>query len=87
MQLENSNVSAGSNYPNGRHSRFHTFTTKQNEWEQLELIFQNQPDSSIKGEDVNQFVFLFAPNSNSGDIFYFDNFDIYSTKASLNPKK
>jgi beta-glucanase (GH16 family) len=87
VQLENSTIATGSNYPQGRHSRFHTFTTKQNKWERLELTFQNQPDSSIKSKDVNQFIILFAPNSNSSDIFYFDNFDVYSSKASLNPKK
>ncbi|MFK7773745.1 MAG: family 16 glycosylhydrolase [Saprospiraceae bacterium] len=78
IQLEDKNSASGTNYPKGRHSRFHTFTTKQNEWHRLELKFQNQPDSSIKGANVNQFVFLFAPNSNNGDIFYFDNFDVYS---------
>lgn len=87
IQLENSRVAKGSNYPNGRHSRFQTFTTKQNEWERLELTFQNQPDGSIKGEDVDQFIFLFAPNSNSADIFYFDNFDVYIMDESPSPKK
>jgi len=78
LQLENKNLASGTNYPKGRHSRFHGFTTKQNEWHRLELKLQNQPDSSVNSEAVNQFVFLFAPNSENGNNFYFDNFDVYS---------
>jgi beta-glucanase (GH16 family) len=78
LQLEDKNISSGANFPKGRHSRYHAFTTKQNEWQRLELILQDQPDSSVKSTDVNEFVFLFSPNSNNGDTFYFDNFDIYS---------
>lgn len=80
LQLENKNIASGSNYPQGRHSRYHAFTTKQNEWQRLELVLQNQPDSSVKSNEVDQFVFLFSPNSNSGETFYFDNLDIYSRK-------
>ena len=77
FQGENNKVANGGNYPSGRHSRFTAFTTKQNEWERLELEFQNQPDNSVKAEDVNQYLFLFAPNSNTGYTFYIDNFDVY----------
>ncbi len=78
LQVEDKNSASGTNYPKGRHSRFHGFTTKQNEWHRLELVLQNQPDSSVNSDNVNQFVFLFAPNSENGDLFYFDNFDVYS---------
>jgi beta-glucanase (GH16 family) len=78
LQLENKNSAQPSNYPKGRHSRFHTYVTKQNEWHRLEFTFAGQPDNTINSDDVDQFVFLFAPNSENGDVFYFDNFDVYA---------
>ncbi|MEM9549105.1 MAG: family 16 glycosylhydrolase [Bacteroidota bacterium] len=77
FQGENNKVANSGNYPSGRHSRFTAFTTKQNEWERLEFEFQNQPDNSVKSEEVNQYLFLFGPNSNTGYTFYFDDFDVY----------
>ncbi len=87
FQGENNKIATSSNYPTGRHSRFSALTTKQNEWERLELEFQNQPDNSTKAEEVNQFLFLFAPNTNSSSTFYFDNFDVYAIEASSVEKK
>ncbi|MDF1699357.1 MAG: family 16 glycosylhydrolase [Saprospiraceae bacterium] len=84
FQSENNKVANGGNYPTGRHSRFSALTTKQNEWERLELEFQNQPDNSVNSEDVNQYLFLFAPNSNTNYTFYMDNFDIYVPDESGN---
>jgi len=82
FQGENNKVANGGNYHTGRHSRFTAFTTKQNEWERLELEFQNQPDNSVKAEDVNQYLFLFAPNTNTKSTFYFDNFDVYAVDGA-----
>jgi beta-glucanase (GH16 family) len=86
VQFENSAIATDTNYPSGRHSRFNAFTSKQNEWERMEFNLQSQPDSSIEGKDVNQLIFLFAPNTESADTFYFDNFDIYAPKTSLIPR-
>jgi beta-glucanase (GH16 family) len=78
LQLENKEQSQATNYPKGRHSKFHAHVAKQNEWHRLEFSYVEQPDNSVNHADVNQLIFLFAPNSQNGDTFYFDNLDVYA---------
>ncbi|MEL6922461.1 MAG: family 16 glycosylhydrolase, partial [Bacteroidota bacterium] len=85
LQMENRNAAMG-DYPQGRHSRFEVTTTKQNEWERLEFSLLDQPDGSVSNTAVNQFVLLFAPGSNNGDVYYFDNFDSYEATETVSTK-
>jgi beta-glucanase (GH16 family) len=79
LQLENSNLAEGGNYPRGRHSRFEATTTTQNEWERLTFTLLDRPDGNISNTAVNQFVFLFASNTTTNDTYHFDNFDSYGS--------
>lgn len=77
LQLENSSLTTPINFPTGRHSRYNTFTTVQNQWERLELEYFDQPDAGTADNSIDNIVILFAPNSNTGDTYYFDNLDSY----------
>ncbi len=81
LQLENKTQAQSTNYPIGRHSRYTAVTTKQNEWERLSFVFTDRPDAAVSHQAINQFIFLFAPNTNSGATYYFDNFEIYTKKS------
>ncbi|MEN0005408.1 MAG: family 16 glycosylhydrolase [Bacteroidota bacterium] len=86
LQLENKSRAQASAYPKGRHSRFNTHTQKQNEWHRLEFTFVEQLDTSITQATIDQLVLLFAPNSESGDTYYFDHFDVYSSVKDAHKK-
>lgn len=60
-------------YPNGIHSQYTANITASSTWQTLEFSFVNTADWTIEGADVNGINVLFNPNSNTGDIFYFDN--------------
>jgi beta-glucanase (GH16 family) len=74
LQMENKARSAG-NYPVGRHSRFTATTKKRNEWHKLYFTFLDKPDNGTANTAIDQFVFLFAPNGNTSDTYYWDNFE------------
>ncbi|SHH61801.1 family 16 glycosylhydrolase [Flavobacterium defluvii] len=73
MQLENSNVTTATNYPSGRHSGYKAITTVQNKWETIEFEFEKIIDPNTSALTINNVVFLFESNSNSGATYYFDN--------------
>ena len=77
LQLENSSLAVPSNYPTGRHSRYQITTTVQNEWETLVFQYADRPDASVSDSSVDNLLFLFAPNSFTDDVYYFDNFEKY----------
>lgn len=79
LQLEDSSVATPSNYPAGRHSRYQVETTVQNQWERLEIPYLDRPDPGTAGGAVDTAIFLFAPNSFTGDVYTFDNFDSYAS--------
>ena len=83
LQLERKSAALPDNYPVGRHSRFQAITGKQNEWERLEFRLLDRPDGSVSNFGVDQFVFLFAPNSTDDNIYHFDNFDLYSFEQAV----
>ena len=87
LQLENSNMAVPSNFPRGRHSRFEVVTTVQNEWERLEFQLIDQPDPSVPDGSIDQFIFLFAPNTFTDATYYFDNFDTYSPSSTVSTKE
>lgn len=79
LQLEDSSTATASNYPTGRHSRYQVTTSVQNQWERLEVDFLDTPDPGTGDGNVDNVVVLFAPNTFTGDTYYFDNFDSYAT--------
>ncbi|MNX28774.1 F5/8 type C domain protein [compost metagenome] len=73
MQLENSLVTTATNFPSGRHSGYKATTTVQNKWETIEFEFEKVIDANTSALTINNVVFLFESNSNSGATYYFDN--------------
>lgn len=81
FQAENA-ARSQQNYPTGRHSRFQAFTTKQNEWERLELAYLDRPDGGTASTAIDQYVLLFKPNTFSNHTYHFDNLDAYAPIVS-----
>ncbi len=79
LQLEDSSIATASNYPTGRHSRYQVTTSAQNQWQRLEVDLLDTPDPGTGDGSVDHMVILFAPNSFTGDTYYFDNLDSYAT--------
>lgn len=73
------------NYPSGIHSQYQAVTTVQNAWEELVFTFSQIPKGSqVSSTEIDRVAILFAPNSSSSDIFYFDDLTIpllFSTPA------
>jgi hypothetical protein len=82
LQLENKALAAGS-YPKGRHSLYITTTTTQNQWERLTFTLIDQPDTSVPNTSIDQLIFLFASNSFTNDVYYFDNINIYDKTTGV----
>ena len=60
-------------YPEGTHSQYQAYTTKSNEWEEIEFKFSQIPKGSeTASSQIDQLTLLFNPNSSSNDVFYFD---------------
>lgn len=81
FQAENA-ARSQQNYPTGRHSRFQAFTTKQNEWERLELAYLDRPDGGTASTAIDQYVLLFKPNTFTNHTYHFDNLDAYAPVVS-----
>jgi hypothetical protein len=73
ITLENSTLAQPANFPEGRHSVYLATTTVAQQWETLTFSFDNQPDASVANDNVDRIVLLFAPNTNTGDTYYWDN--------------
>jgi hypothetical protein len=71
INLENRDK-ASKDYPSGRRSILQAITTKTRAWEELTFRFSAQPDAGTAAQDIDQLVLLFAPNSNSTDVYYLD---------------
>ncbi|MFC4478536.1 family 16 glycosylhydrolase [Flavobacterium chungangensis] len=68
-----SSASVPSNYPVGRHSIYQGVVKQSNAWHTITFTYVSTPDASTPDNDVNRFVFLFEPGTNSGNTYYFDN--------------
>ncbi len=73
ITLENSVLALPDNFPAGRHSAYLTTTTVAQQWETLTFNFDNQPDPTVADDIVDRMVLLFAPNTNTGDTYFWDN--------------
>jgi hypothetical protein len=60
-------------YPDGVHSQYQAYTTKQNQWEIIEFDFAQIPQGSkVSKDEIDQITILFAPKTETNDIFYYD---------------
>ncbi len=75
ITLENDQLAQPANFPTGRHSVYLATTTVANGWETITFAFDSQPDATVANDNVNRVVFLFDPNTNNGDTYYWDNFN------------
>jgi hypothetical protein len=73
ITLEDSTLAGATNYPIGRHSIYLGVTTLTNEWETINLTFDSQPDPSMSDVGLTSVILLFNGNTNTDDIYYFDN--------------
>ncbi len=82
VQLE-SKARASVEYPTGRHSRYQVVTQQQNAWHTLQIPFLDRPDQNQSPLSVDQIAILFAPNTFSSDIWYFDDFQVLSQDQTV----
>jgi hypothetical protein len=70
-------------YPDGVHSQYQAVTKKQNEWEEIQFQFSQIPEGSkVKENEVDRITILFAPNSETNYVFYYD--DLTGPELSIN---
>ncbi|MFN6947242.1 MAG: lamin tail domain-containing protein, partial [Cytophagaceae bacterium] len=74
LVFQNQEKIAGNAHPIGRHSEYAAFTTLNNEWETIEFDFMARHDVNVSDIEVDQLVFLVAPNTFTTRTIYFDNF-------------
>ncbi|WP_375417156.1 discoidin domain-containing protein [uncultured Hymenobacter sp.] len=73
LNFENSKAARADNYPTGRYANFDAVTTRRGQWETLEFSYTGSPDGGTGASNVDQWILLFAPVTNTGNVFYFDN--------------
>jgi beta-glucanase (GH16 family) len=81
-QLESSAASRPQNYPTGRHSIYQAVVKQTNTWHTLVFTFASAPDPGTPDADVDNLVFLFAPNTLTGHVYYVDNLRSLSKNSS-----
>lgn len=84
LQLETSTATS-SNYPTGRHSRYMVKTTAQNQWQRLPFTLLDKPDAGAISTGIVRMILLFASNSFTGDTYYFDHLDSYTSGPTGTP--
>jgi endoglucanase len=72
LVIGNEAASAGA-YPAGRHSFYSDTTKTSGEWETLEFAYIYSPDPAVSSSGIDQMTIQFAPNTNTGATFYWDN--------------
>ena len=80
-----SSASIPSNYPVGRHSIYQGVVKQTNTWHTVTFTYVSAPDASTLDSEVNRFVFLFEPGTNSGNTYYFDNLRALNLVSTENP--
>lgn len=80
-----SSASIPANYPVGRHSIYQGVVKQTNAWHTVTFTFVSSPDASTLDSEVNRFVFLFEPGTNSGNTYYFDNLRALNLVSTENP--
>jgi len=80
-----SSASVPANYPVGRHSIYQGVVKQSNAWHTVTFTYASSPDASTLDSEVNRFVFLFEPGTNSGNTYYFDNLRALNLVSTENP--
>ncbi|WP_281232954.1 family 16 glycosylhydrolase [Flavobacterium gelatinilyticum] len=80
-----SSASIPSNYPAGRHSIYQGVVKQTNTWHTVTFTYVSAPDASTLDSEVNRFVLLFEPGTNSGNTYYFDNLRALNLVSTENP--
>ncbi|GAB3823293.1 carbohydrate-binding protein [Hymenobacter jeollabukensis] len=83
-QLESNAASRPQNYPTGRHSIYQAVVKQTNAWHTLVFTFASAPDPGTPDADVDNSVFLFAPNTLTGATFYIDNLRSLTKNGATN---
>lgn len=78
INLENYALSK-SDYPIGRRCVLQAVTKQSRAWEELSFKLILRPDVNMSEASIDQLVVLFAPNTTSSDVYYFDDFSIEET--------
>jgi hypothetical protein len=66
----------GNAYPEGVHSQYQAITSVSGVWEEVEFRYSVSPKGSeTRASQVNQLTLLFNPNTNSTDVWYFDDLE------------
>jgi hypothetical protein len=65
---------AGSDYPMGRRCVLQAKTTRSRAWEELTFKLILKPDPNTLDGSIDQLVMLLAPNTNTNDVYFFDDF-------------
>ena len=76
LQLDNLPLATPDNFPIGRHSRYISFTTKEQEWERIEFDFLDLLDEQLAADQINALALFFDPGSTNSYTYYFDFLDI-----------
>ena len=87
LQLERSALSEPTNYPRGRHSRYEAYTDVQGAWQRLEFAYVDSPDGTANDRSIDRIVFLFASNTMTENVYYFDNVDIYAPMSIVSAEE
>jgi beta-glucanase (GH16 family) len=78
LQLETATATS-SNYPTGRHSRYVGRINSLNQWQRIAFELLDKPDGGASSTGVTKMILLFASNTFTGDTYYYDNLDSYSS--------
>lgn len=78
VQLESTSA-LPDNYPTGRHSRYSAEVPvgAGTDFKRLDFELLDRPDAAVESDAVVRLIVLFAPNTQTGDVYTYDNFDVY----------
>lgn len=82
IQLEDSAVATPSNYPNGRHSKYHALINSDTGWQSLRFQLLERIDGATADSSVDTFLLLIDPNAFSGDSYVLDNLLVLSATST-----
>jgi len=75
LQLEDSSLASGG-YPSGRHSRYQVNVQGSSAWQRHRFEYLDSPD--ISTTSIDTMVLLFAPDSFTNNLYWFDNLETHS---------
>jgi len=76
LQLDKLPTAEPGNFPTGRHSRYISFTTKEQTWERIEFDFLDLLDETVGNDEINALALFLDPGNTDTYTYYFDFLDI-----------